>query len=88
MMPPYTPSTILVIDNNRGDRHLLDTIFRHKDYEVLLAENESKAWSCLWHHRDGQKGLLVGSLGGSAEACAQGFRPEEVRGSPKRERGT
>ena len=31
--------TILVIDNNRGDRHLLDTIFRHRGYEVLLAEN-------------------------------------------------
>ena len=39
MMSPHTPSTILVIDNNRGDRHLLDTIFRHKGYEVLLAEN-------------------------------------------------
>ena len=31
--------TILVIDNNPGDRHLIDTILRHKGYEVLLAEN-------------------------------------------------
>ena len=34
--------TILVIDNNMGDRHLLDTILRHRGYEVLLAENGEK----------------------------------------------
>ena|SRR5205085_2452912 len=34
--------TILVIDNNPGDRHLIDTILRHKGYEVLLAENGEK----------------------------------------------
>ncbi len=33
---------ILVIDNNRGDRHLIDSVFRHKGYEVLLAENGEK----------------------------------------------
>ena len=38
----YIFMTILVIDNNRGDRHLLDTIFRHRGYEVLLAENGEK----------------------------------------------
>jgi CheY-like chemotaxis protein len=38
----YMFMTILVIDNNRGDRHLIDTIFRHKGYEVLLAENGEK----------------------------------------------
>ena len=42
MQPHNTRLTILVIDNNRGDRHLLDTIFRHKGYEVLLAENGEK----------------------------------------------
>ena len=38
----YIFMTILVIDNNRGDRHFLDTIFRHRGYEVLLAENGEK----------------------------------------------
>jgi CheY-like chemotaxis protein len=38
----YISMTILVIDNNRGDRHILDTIFRHRGYEVLLAENGEK----------------------------------------------
>lgn len=30
---------ILVIDDDRGIRHLLDTLLRHKGYHVLLAEN-------------------------------------------------
>ena len=30
---------ILVIDDDRGIRHLLDTLLRHKGYSVLLAEN-------------------------------------------------
>ena len=30
---------ILVIDDDQGIRHLLDTFLRHKGYEVLLAEN-------------------------------------------------
>ena len=30
---------ILVIDDDCGVRHLLDTFLRHKGYEVLLAEN-------------------------------------------------
>ena len=30
---------ILVIDDDRGIRHLLDTLLRHKGYDVLLAEN-------------------------------------------------
>ena len=30
---------ILVIHDDQGIRHLLDTFLRHKGYEVLLAEN-------------------------------------------------
>lgn len=30
---------ILVIDDDRGIRHLIDIVFRHKGYHVLLAEN-------------------------------------------------
>ena len=30
---------ILVIDDDRGIRHLLDTLLRYKGYSVLLAEN-------------------------------------------------
>ncbi len=30
---------ILVIDDDRGIRHLLDCLLRHKGYHVLLAEN-------------------------------------------------
>jgi CheY-like chemotaxis protein len=30
---------ILVIDDDRGIRHLLDTFLRHKGYEVILAES-------------------------------------------------
>ena len=33
---------ILVIDDDLGIRHLLDTFLRHKGYEVLLAENGQK----------------------------------------------
>ena len=43
--------TILVIDNNRGDRHLFETIFRHKGYEVLLAENGEKGLELLRRER-------------------------------------
>ena len=42
MQSPHTRSTILVIDNNRGDRHLIDIVFRYKGYGVLLAENGEK----------------------------------------------
>jgi CheY-like chemotaxis protein len=37
--------TILVIDNNRGDRHLINTILRHKGYEVPSRRMDRKAWS-------------------------------------------
>jgi CheY-like chemotaxis protein len=30
---------ILVIDDDRGIRHLLDALLRHKGYHVLLAKN-------------------------------------------------
>src|SRR5437870_4217174 len=43
--------TILVIDNNRGDRHLINTIFRHKGHEVLLAENGEKGLELLRRER-------------------------------------
>ena len=33
---------ILVIDDDRGIRHLLDALLRHKGYHVLLAENGEK----------------------------------------------
>lgn len=33
---------ILVIDDDRGIRQLLDTLLRHKGYDVLLAENGQK----------------------------------------------
>lgn len=42
MQSPLTRPTILVIDNNRGDRHLIDIVFRYKGYGVLLAENGEK----------------------------------------------
>jgi CheY-like chemotaxis protein len=52
LMPPYnTRLTILVIDSNRGDRHLIDTILRHKGYEVLLAENGEKGLELLRRER-------------------------------------
>ena len=43
--------TILVIDNNPRDRHLLDTILRHKGYEVSLAENGEKGLEVLRRER-------------------------------------
>ena len=33
---------ILVIDDDRGIRHLLDSVLRHKGHDVLLAENGSR----------------------------------------------
>ena len=33
---------ILVIDDDRGIRHFLDSLLRHKGYNVLLAENGQK----------------------------------------------
>ncbi len=54
--PPITRRTILVIDNNLGDRHLIDTIFRHQGYEVLLAENGEKGLELL---RRGRPDVIV-----------------------------
>ena len=42
---------ILVIDDERGIRHLLDTYLCHKGYEVLLAENGQKGLELLRQER-------------------------------------
>ena len=51
MQPPHTRPTLLVIDNNGRDRHLIDLVFRHKGYGVLLAENGEKGLELLRHER-------------------------------------
>ena len=51
MEPPLSRPTILVIDNNRGDRHLIDLVFRYKGYGVLLAENGQKGLDLLRRER-------------------------------------
>jgi CheY-like chemotaxis protein len=47
MQPPLSRPTILVIDNNRGDRHLIDLVFRYKGYGVLLAESGEQGLELL-----------------------------------------
>src|SRR5205085_12054358 len=39
------------IDNNRGDRHLIDLVFRYKGYGVLLAENGQNGLDLLRRER-------------------------------------
>jgi CheY-like chemotaxis protein len=42
---------ILVIDDDRGIRHLIDIVLRHKGYNVLLAENGQRGLELFCQER-------------------------------------